>query len=88
MEKTLIGEFIVPLIWDIMNLMSVWGEGEKPQLSSCCILSFILKIWACDLSILTKYSRYLKYYELKYLKTSRKVAGNREAWEVIWGYSG
>ena len=29
MEKTLIWEFIVPMIWDIMNLMSVWGEGEK-----------------------------------------------------------
>lgn len=69
MEKTLIGEFFVPLIWDIMNLMSVWGEGEKLQLSSCCILSFILKFGPVTCQFSLKYPGYLKYYELKYLKT-------------------
>lgn len=29
MEKTLIWELIVPVIWDIMNLMSVCGESDR-----------------------------------------------------------
>lgn len=53
MEKTLIWELIVPMIWDIMNLMSVWGEWEKLQLSSYIFVylyTFLYpKIWACDL---------------------------------------